>query len=217
MAASATEIKSKDYNDFFTNHKGKKVTAKGLGEKTATLNAFFLDYLKGYNIPSAYQNRTDKKHLEFINYSEFTFSVKILNNADQRTSKIFSIKNLSQLELPVIEFHYGESKDTLVSESHLISFNLSSYDDLKFITRLCSKINAIVKSFFERRNVTLVELSCIFGKFDGKIFLVGDFSPMSMRIIDNIKSESLPDPYKIETFAQMKKYTDALIKLTSGE
>lgn len=217
MTGSAAEIKSIDYKDYFISHKNQKVVAKGFGEKTTSLNAFFLDYLKGYNIPSAYEKRIDKNHLHFFNYAEFAFRVKILNNADHRTSRIFSTKNLKQLELPVIEFHYGDSKDTLVSESHLISFNLSSYDDLKFITRLCSKINAIVKSFFERRNISLVELTCIFGKFEGKIFLVGDFSPTSLKIIDNIKSETLPDPYRIETFAQMKKYTDVLIKLTSGE
>lgn len=217
MASSETEFKSIDYKDFFINQKSKKISAKGLGEKTASLNAFFLDYLKGYNIPSAYQKRIDKNNLHFINFTELPFRVKILNNADQRISKLFSVKNLSQLELPVQELHYGDSKDTLVTESHVISFNLSTYDDIKFIYRLCSKINAIVKSFFERRNVSLVELTCIFGKFEGKIFLVGDFSPMSMKIIDNTEYDALPNSYKIESFAQMKKYTDALIKLTSGE
>ena len=217
MAGTTLEFKSFDYRDFFITQKNKRITAKGLGEKTASLNAFFLDYLKGYNIPSAYQKRNDKNQLHFINFTEIPFRVKILNNADARTSKIFSIKNLSQLELPIIEFHYGDSKDTFVSESHLISFNLSTYDDIKFISRLCSKINAIVKSFFERRNVSLVELTCTFGKFEGKIFLVGDFSPISVKIFDSMKKENTPDPYKIETVAQMRKYTDTLIKFTSGE
>ncbi|MBK9099559.1 MAG: hypothetical protein IPM14_15895 [bacterium] len=217
MASSETEFKLIDYKDVFLNQKSKKITAKGFGEKTASLNAFFLDYLKGYNIPSAYQKRTDKYNLQFIKVTELPFRVKILNNADKRISKLFSVKNLSQLELPVQELHYGDSKDTIVTESHLISFNLSTYDDIKFIYRLCSKINAIVKSFFERRNVSLVELTCIFGKFEGKIFLIGDFSPMSMKIIDNTEIDTLPNPYKIETFAQMKKYTDILVKLTSGE
>jgi len=217
MAVTTLEFKSIDYRDFFITQKNKRITAKGLGEKTASLNAFFLDYLKGYNIPSAYQKRNDNHQLHFINFTEIPFRVKILNNADARTSKIFSIKNLSQLELPIMEFHYGDSKDTFVSESHLISFNLSTYDDIKFISRLCSKINAIVKSFFERRNVTLVELTCTFGKFEGKIFLVGDFSPMSVKIFDSMKKENTLDPYKIETVAQMRKYTDTLIKFTSGE
>jgi phosphoribosylaminoimidazole-succinocarboxamide synthase len=217
MSGSAAEFKSIEYRDHFITPKNSKVSAKGFGEKTASLNAFFLDYLKGYNIPVAYQKRSDKNHLHFVNFAEIPLKVKILNNADARTSKIFPIKYLSQLELPIIEFHFGDSKDTLISESHIVSFNLSSYDDIKFISRLCSKINAIIKSFFDRRNVTLVELTSIFGKFDGKIFLVGDFSPASIKIIDNNKNGNLPDLYKIETPAQMKKYADFLVKLTSGE
>ncbi len=85
------------------------------------------------------------------------------------------------------------------------------------INRLCSKINAIVKSFFERRNVSLLELTCRFGKFEGKIYLIDDFSPMSIKIVSGKKEEKLPDPYKIESAAQMNKYSDYLLKLTSGD
>ena len=105
----------------------------------------------------------------------------------------------------------------MITESHLISFNLCSYDDLKLMNRLCSKINAIIKSFFERRNEFLVELTCGFGKFEGKIFLIDDFSPISMKILKNESDGKLPDPYKIETPAQMKKYSDHLLHLTNGD
>ncbi|GIK60551.1 MAG: hypothetical protein HND39_13230 [Ignavibacteriota bacterium] len=217
ISESAADFKSIDYSDYFLTQKNVKIKLKAFGEKTASLNAFFLDYLKGYNIPSAYQKRNSKNQLYFINFTEIPFKVRILNNADLRTSKIFSIKPQSQLELPIFEFHYSDDKDSLITESHIVSFNLSSYDDIKFIIRLCSKINAIVKSFFDRRSVTLLELTCIFGKFDGKIFLVGEFSPESIKIIDTSKNEIVPDPFKIKTPAQMKKYADCLIKLTSGE
>jgi hypothetical protein len=127
------------------------------------------------------------------------------------------VKVGSQLQLPIFEYHFGDSKDSLVSESHLISFNFCTYDELKFINRLCTKLNAILKSFFERRNALLVELTCIFGKFDGKINLVGDFSPFSFKVIGNENTGNLPDPYMNETPAQVKKYTDYLLNLTNGD
>ena len=206
-----------EYQDFFIASKNKRVTVKSFGEKSALLNSYFLEYLKGYNIPSAFVKKGDKKSLLLLKVADFPFRVKILNSADSRTAKIFSIKPGSSLELPIQEYNYGDSKDSVISDSHLISFNLCTYDDLKFISRLCSKINAIVKSFFERRNVSLVELTCRFGKFDGKIYLTGDFSPVSIKVVSNKPDEILPDPYKIETLAQMKKYTDNLLKLTNGD
>jgi phosphoribosylaminoimidazole-succinocarboxamide synthase len=197
-----------EYYDFFVTQKNKKVAAKNLGEKTALLNSYFFEYLKGYNIPCAFVKKDDKKKIQVINVVDFRFRVKILNAADGRTAKIFSIKPGSSLELPILEYHFGDAKESVITESHIISFNLCSYEDLKMINRLCSKINAIVKSFFERRNVSLLELTCRFGKFDGKIYLIGDFSPVSIKVLDSKKEESLPDPYKIETTAQMNKYSD---------
>ena len=206
-----------EYEDFFFSQKNKKVTSKELGEKTASINSFFFEYLKGYNIPCAFVKKSGRKNLLFLKYTEFPFKIRILNAADKRIAKIFSIKTGTALELPVLEYHYVDSKDSMINESHLISFNLCSYDDLKFMNRLCSKINAIIKSFFERRNEYLLELTCGFGKFEGKIFLIDDFSPLSMKIIKNETDGKLPEPYKIETPAQMKKYSDHLLHLTNGD
>jgi phosphoribosylaminoimidazole-succinocarboxamide synthase len=205
-----------EYDDFFLSQKNIKVRVKDLGEKFASINSYFFDYLKGFNIPVAYVKKTGKKELNFLKFVELPFRIKILNAADKRTSKIFSIKPGSHLELPVFEMHYGNSNDSLISESHIISFNLCTYEDLKFINRLCSKINAIIKSFFERRDNSIIELTCGFGKFDNKIYLIDEFSPVSLRIIKNDSDEKFPDPYKIETAAQMIKYTDHILKFTSS-
>jgi len=216
LSGTEPDLKLVEYQDFFITSKNSKVTAKNFGEKSALLSSYFLEYLKGYNIPCAFVKKADKRSLLFLNYTEFLFRVKILDSADVRTAKIFAIKSGSPLELPIQEYHYGNSKESVITESHIISFNLCSYDELKMINRLCSKINAVVKSFFERRRVSLVELTCIFGKFDGKIYLIGDFSPLSIKVSNNKLDEKL-DPFKIETFAQMKKYTDYLLKLTNGD
>ncbi|MGB5288085.1 MAG: phosphoribosylaminoimidazolesuccinocarboxamide synthase [Ignavibacteriaceae bacterium] len=205
-----------EYEDFFLQG-NKKITLKNLGEKVASINSYFFEYLKGYNIPCAYVKKIGSKNLLFLKYTEFPFKIRILNAADKKIAKIFSIKTGIALELPVLEYHYGDSKDSMITESHLISFNLCSYDDLKLMNRLCSKINVIIKSFFERRNEYLVELTCRFGKFEGKIFLIDDFSPFSMKIIKNESDGKLPDSYKIETPAQMKKYSDHLLHLTNGD
>jgi len=217
LSETEADLKLIEYNDFFFTSKNAKVAAKKYGEKSALLNSYFFEYLKGYNIPIAFVKKADKGSLQFLKYTEFTFRVKIHNSADVRTSKIFSIKPGSPLELPIQEYHFGDSKESVITESHIISFNLCSYDELKIINRLCSKINAIVKSFFERRNASLVELTCIFGKFEEKIYLAGDFSPMSLKIVRKNAEDKFPEPYKIETSAQMNKYADYLLKLTNGD
>jgi len=214
---TSPDIKIIEYHDYFINQKNKKVNSKNLGEKTAELTSYFFEYVNGYNIASAYVRRDGKKSIAFNTVQEFPFIIKIINAADTRTAKIFSVKNGSTLQLPIIEYHYGHSKESVIGESHIISFDLCTYDELKFINRVCSKLNAIVKSFFERRNVSLLELTCRFGKFEGKILLIDNFSPQSIKIASNNSSDRLPDAYKIETAAQMNKYSDFLLKLIKGE
>lgn len=205
-----------EYEDYFFTEKNKKVRVKDLGQKFAAINSFFYDYLKEFNIPCAYIKKTDQNSLLFVKYSALSFTVKILNSADKRISKIFSVKQGENLSLPVIEYHFGNSRDSVISESHLISFNLCSYDDLKLINRLCSKINAVVRSFFERREETIAEISCNFGKYEDKIYLIDNFTPLSLKIFRLNEDGKLPDPYKLETAGQMNKYTDHLYNFTNG-
>jgi len=204
-----------DFPDFIYEGK-KKIRVKGLGEKFAAINSFLLDYLKEYHIPVAFIRNKAKTSLEFLNYNKFLFFIRIYNAVDKRTAKIFNRKEFDILTLPLFEFHYGEGKDSLVSESHLISFELCTYEELKLITRICSKVNAVLKSYFERRVEILAEFDCCFGKVDDKIYVVEGFSPKSIKVLPQEMNNKSINPYKITTPTQLRKYTDHLFKLTSS-
>lgn len=194
---------------------GKKVKVKDLGKKVALISSFFFDYLKEYHIPTTFLRRDGENSLKFSTYKELAFRVKILNHADKRNAKIFGMKDGDELNLPVFEFHYGCGKESLISESHLISFDLCNTEDMKLITRICSKINAVLKSFFERRNENLAEVCCHFGKNDDKLFLIGDFSPASIKIYPKDDSGKWVNPYKLTTAAEVRKYSDHLFNIAS--
>ena len=205
-----------EYLDTYTNNGDKKVKVKDLGEKFAAINSFFFDYLKEYHIPAAFVKLHDKNTLKFVKHKRFPFSIKIVNVIDKRTARIFGKKEGDQLSLPIFEIHYGQGKDSLITESHLITFDLCNNEDIKLINRICSKVNAVLKSFFERRGYILAEISCNFGKYEDKIFLVDDFTPRSMKIIPINKNEKLVDPYKFSTSAEIRHYTDHLFNLMSA-
>jgi phosphoribosylaminoimidazole-succinocarboxamide synthase len=205
-----------EYPDYLTNGGNKKVKVKDLGRKFASINSFFMDYLKEYHIPAAFIKAQDKNSLKFIKHERLQFIVKILNLIDKRTAKIFSKKEGRPLNLPIFEYHSGTGKDTLVSESHLITFDLCSLEDLKLINRICSKVNAVLKSFFERRGETLAEVNCTFGKSENKIYLVDDFTPKGIKIFPRNGDNKSISPYKFDTPATIRKYTDHLFNLMSS-
>jgi len=207
-----------EYPDYFYPVQNKKAKVKDLGKKFAAINSFFYDYLKEYHIPCAYIKNHNDHSLIYINFEQLAFSIKILNTADKRTAKLFSIKEGDNLELPIFEYHYGDSnsKGSLVSESHLIAFDICTYEDLKLINRICSKVNAVLKAFFERRGEIVAEVTCSFGKSENKIYLIDDFSPLSLKVFPNGSAEKWANPYSLKTSVSMRKYTNFLFNITNS-
>jgi phosphoribosylaminoimidazole-succinocarboxamide synthase len=204
-----------EYLDNYFINDNKKVKVKDIGKKVALSNAFFFDYLKEYHIPTTFLRIDGENSLKFSTSTEYPFRIKILNTADKRNAKIFGMKEGTELNLPVFEFHYGCGKESVISESHLIAFDLCTPEDMKLITRICSKINAVLKSFFERRNEILAEVCCHFGKYEDKVFLIGDFTPASIKIFPKDETVKWTNPYKLLTGNEVKKYTEHLFNIAS--
>ena len=204
-----------EYSDFLLVNGNKKLRIKKIGEKLASLNLFFLDFFKEYHIPAAVVKSHDKNSIKLAKHERYPFHIKILNVIDRRTSKIFTKKESELLNLPVFEIHYGDEKDSVVSEGYLISFDLCTNEELKLIYRICSKVNAVLKSFFERRGYLLAEVSCYFGKSDDRIFLVDEFNSRSIKYISMNKEDRVIDPFKLSTSAEIRHYTDKLLNMTS--
>ncbi len=203
-----------EYQDKFSIDGKKIITGKELGHKFAAINSYFFDYLKEFHIPTAYLE-CEPPSVRFAFHQRLPFFIKVLNAVDSRISKVFSVKEYDLLDLPVFEYYYMNGKDSIINESHLISFNISNFEEIKLMNRISSKINAVLKSFFERRNTNLIEFNCIFGKLDNKIVVVDDFSPKSLKVKPLKNEKKTITPYKLTTSSDVKNYTDYLLNLIS--
>lgn len=203
-----------EYPDYLING-SSKIKSKNLGDRFASINSFFFEYLREFNIPSAFIKRENNNSLRLLKYEPFPFYIKILNSADKRNSRLFGLKENHPFNIPVIEVRHGDFNDNLITESHLLSLELCSIDNIKLIYRLCSKVNAIIRSFFDRRGFYLAELTCHFGKSDEKIYLVNDFTPLSLKVYPVNNENGFPNPYKLGTSLEIKQYTEYLFNMTS--
>jgi phosphoribosylaminoimidazole-succinocarboxamide synthase len=204
-----------DYNDEVELNSKEKVKIKNIGAKHTAANSFFLDFLNAYNISTGYKKVVENSILINKHY-RFPFYIKILNILDKRSAKIFNKLDGEILQIPLLTFHFGNQNDNLISENHLISLEQCLLEDIKIMKRLCSKVNAVMKSYFERRNVILAELNCFFGKEEERIFVVDDFTSLSIKILQNNNSEININPYKIKTAEEIKNYADIIHNLVSN-
>jgi phosphoribosylaminoimidazole-succinocarboxamide synthase len=101
------------------------------------------------------------------------------NAVDKGLSKRFGLEEGSLLNTPVIEYHYQNEKlkNPIVNESHINALNLIGQEEVHYLGRTVAKVNAVLKSFFERRNMILVELRITLGRYKGYLLVGNEVSP----------------------------------------
>lgn len=195
---------------------GKRIVKfKELGQKFAFINSFFFDYLKSYNIPTGFKKCIDSS-VHFQNHTRFPFTIRVFNIVDKRIAKLFEKKEGEDLSIPIFEFLYGNAKDNLITESHLISLDICPIEELKTMKRICSKVNAVLKSYFERRNTVLAEFKCVFGKDEDKIFVVDNFTPKSLKVLSSTPDAKSITPYKFKSPVEFRDYVEFISSLTKN-
>ncbi len=191
---------------------GKKIRYKTLSEDYIKLNRFFFEYLTSFKIPVLFEGIADENSLLFTEHAPYPFFARVVNHLDSASALIFEKNVWEPYPLPVFEYGLIDMNGASISKDQIISVGLSSVEDLKFISRLCTKINAILKSFFERRNTSVISFTCIFGKTDDKIAITGDFFPPMLQIINNPDmTETGIDYFQLDDAAQLKKHVEFLL------
>ncbi len=144
--------------------------------------------LQSYYIPTVFvEPNFDQCSVIFKNFIPLPLYVRVLNYSEKTLSKIFNYPVYEKLPAPIFEIYHIKDTKFPLNEYHLLSFKLLSLDDSRQIFKLSSKINAILKSYFERRDYDLVELFLEFGKYNNQITLatIFQFNSFVLKPISN--------------------------------
>lgn len=151
----------------------KKVLIRGKGEINNHISAFLLKYLSGFHVPTHFIKNFSEKEMLVKNIELMPVEIRIHNIVNKNFSKRFGIEEGVELSSPIMEFYYKNDSPhkPMMNNSHIVVLQIASKEELKTIERLTSKINAVLKSFFSRRQIKLVNLKLAFGKLKNKIIL----------------------------------------------
>ncbi len=191
---------------------GKKIRYKTIAEDFTELNRFFFEYLTSFSIPVAFKEKFAENVLSMHEHLPYTFYLKVSNNLDTAAANTFGKNLWEPFPMPVIEYvHFGNGEN-IISQNHIVSLDIALIEDLKYMNRACTKINAVMKSFFERRNFSLVSFGCFFGKSENKVVLCGDFAPPYLQVIQTPELSSVEQNYfNFDDAAQLKNYVNLLL------
>lgn len=179
-------------DDITAGDGAKKATERGKGEINAEISTRLLEHLmeKGIKTHFLRFQRPDKLHVMKVDI--IPVEVILRNIATGSLVRRYPFKEGATLEPPIVEFGYksDEYHDPMLNEDIALALGLCTKEELGIMREEAVKINAILKRFFSKRNIILVDFKLEFGKtLEGDIVLADEISPDTCRFWDRETNE----------------------------
>lgn len=171
---------------------GLRIPIPGKGETNNGISCFLFQYLESYHVPTHFIERFGPAEMLVRKLTMIPIKVEMHNIAAARLSKTFALTEGNRLNYPIQEYYLKSESlgDPMINEHHALALGYAQSDEMQTVGRLASKINAILKSFFERRGFLLACFKIEFGKYNDQIFIGDEISLDSCSFWD--KKENHP-------------------------
>lgn len=180
----------------------KKSSAKNPGALRNEISSYLFEYLEGFQVNTHFVKKLSDAEMVVKRLTMFPILVKVFNVATGSLGKRLDLKEGSTLTFPILECVYKnrELGFPWVNESHAAALNITSADEFRTLTRLASKINAVLRALCERRDLILAAISLEFGRHKGQILLGDELSPSTCLFWDkSSKTKSEREKYRMNT------------------
>ena len=123
------------------------------------------------------------------------------------------------LDEPIFEISYKNDDygDPLINEDHAVALKLCTREEYAYIKKTTLKINELLKAFFLKFNLKLVDFKIEFGKTaDGEILLADEISPDSCRLWDvDTNKKYDKDVFRQDIGDLIETYKEVLARMQS--
>jgi phosphoribosylaminoimidazole-succinocarboxamide synthase len=119
--------------------------------------------------------------------------VVIRNRVAGSLAKRFGLEEGPALPKPLLEFFLKDDDlgDPLVTLNHIEMFGWADADTVAKLGELGLRVNDLMKAFFEKIGISLVDFKLEFGWADGELLLADEISPDGCRLWDLKTDEKL--------------------------
>jgi phosphoribosylaminoimidazole-succinocarboxamide synthase len=172
----------------------KKGTIENKGVINNQITDYVFSYLEKKGIRTHLIKKISDREMLIKKLKIILIEVIVRNIAAGSLLKKTNFKEGDVMKKPIVEFYYKDDSlgDPMITDSHAIAMKLANEKDLKALKRMAEKINSLLKPFFLKRNLKLVDFKLEFGKdSNGKILLGDEISPDTCRFWDAVTNEKL--------------------------
>ncbi|MGL5870076.1 phosphoribosylaminoimidazolesuccinocarboxamide synthase [Clostridium chrysemydis] len=120
--------------------------------------------------------------------------VIVRNVAAGSMAKRLGIEEGFKLKTTVFELSYKDDElgDPLINDYHAVAIGATTFEELDEIYSMTAKINDVLKDFFSKQNIDLIDFKIEFGRDEeGRVLLADEISPDTCRFWDKTTKEKL--------------------------
>ena len=196
----------------------KRGTIQQKGVINNAISKIMFDLMTSKGIETHFVKQLNERDMLIKKVEIIPLEVTIRNTVAGGMAKLLGLEEGMALAEPVFEYHYkkDELHDPLINEYHAKALKLATEEELDFIKKRSFEINNIMKSFFDHKNIDLIDFKLEFGRHKGKVLLADEISPDTCRFWDKKTKEKLDkDRFRRDLGNVEEAYQEMLKRISS--
>lgn len=181
----------KDDATAFNGEKKGQIEDKGVLNNTITSMIF--EMLESNGVKTHFEKKLSDREQLCKKVEIVPLEVIVRNVAAGSMAKRLGLEEGLELKTTVFELSYKNDDlgDPLINDYHAVAIGLTTFEELRTIYEMTAKINNLLKEFFLKQDIKLIDFKIEFGKFNGEILLADEISPDTCRFWDAKTNEKL--------------------------
>lgn len=182
------------YKDDATAFNGEK---KGQIEDKGVLNnaitSMIFEMLNENGIKTHFIEKLSEREQLCKKVEIVPLEVIVRNVAAGSMAKRLGLQEGFELKTTVFELSYKDDDlgDPLINDFHAVGIGATTFEELEKIYAMTAKINDLLKEFFAKQNIRLIDFKLEFGRYNGEVILADEISPDTCRFWDATTGEKL--------------------------
>lgn len=172
----------------------KKGTIPEKGTVNNRMSDFLFSLLEKEGVPTHFVEELNDREALVKKVSIVPLEVIIRNISAGSFARRYGVEEGIVFAEPTIEFSYKNDAlhDPLLNSYHALALGLATKEEIETIKSMAFRVNEVLKAYFLKLNVRLVDFKLEFGRLpDGKIVLADEISPDTCRFWDATTGEKL--------------------------
>lgn len=206
------------YKDDATAGNGeKKATIEGKGQLNLKITTAIFEMLEKSGIKTHYIKTLNDRDMQVRKVTILPLEVIVRNISAGSFAKRYGVEEGIIFKTPTFELSYKNDDlgDPLMCEDHAIALGIITKEEYELLRNTTLKINELLKEFFGKINLKLVDFKIEYGKDkDGNILLADEISPDTCRLWDkNTNQKFDKDIFRRDLGDLIEGYSEVLRRI----